>query len=146
MYDGVKPTYQTSHQPVLHHLDPSELFELWANASTYALGAVLAQRDQQGKAHTVMYLSKALTAPERNYTIADKEFLAIIFALKKVRHLVKDSPHKLLIYMDHDNLQYYQGPQKLDQRVAHYLSFLADFDYELKHIVGTKNWADPLSR
>jgi hypothetical protein len=23
---------------------------------------------------------------------------------------------------------------------------LADFNYELKHIAGTKNWADPLSR
>jgi hypothetical protein len=137
---------QVTSEPVLHHPDPSEPFELWADASTYALGAVLAQQDQQGKAHAIMYLSKALTAPERNYTITDKEFLAIIFALKKVRHLVKDSPHKLLIYTDHDNLRYYQEPQKLDRRVARYLSFLADFDYELKHIVGTKNWADPLSR
>jgi hypothetical protein len=75
---------QVTSEPVLHHPNPSQPFELWADASTYALGAVLAQCDPQGKAHTVMYLSKALTAPERNYTIADKEFLAIIYALKKV--------------------------------------------------------------
>jgi hypothetical protein len=137
---------QVTSEPVLHHPNPSQPFELWADASTYALGAVLAQRDQQGKAHAVMYLSKALTAPERNYTIADKEFLAIIYALKKIRHIVKDSPHKLIIYTDHDNLRYYREPQKLDRWVARYLSFLADFDFELRHIAGTKNWADPLSR
>jgi hypothetical protein len=30
--------------------------------------------------------------------------------------------------------------------VARYLALLADFDYELRHIAGTKNWADALSR
>ena len=101
---------------------------------------------RQARPHAVFYLSKALTEPERNYTIADKEFLAIIHALKKVRHLVKDSPHPIQIYTDHDNLRYYRDPQKLNRRVARYLGVLADFDYELHHIKGTKNWADPLSR
>jgi hypothetical protein len=48
--------------------------------------------------------------------------------------------------MDHDNLRYYRQPQKLVQHVARYLALLADFDYELQHIAGTKNWADALSR
>ena len=137
---------QVTSEPALHHPDPNKQFELYVDASTYALGGVLAQRDEAGKAHAVFYLSKALTEPERNYSIADKEFLAIIHALKKVRHLVKDSPHPIQIYTDHDNLHYYRDPQKLCRRVARYLGVLADFDYELHHIKGTKNWADPLSR
>jgi hypothetical protein len=137
---------QVTSDPVLRHPNPNQQYELYVDASTYALGAVLAQRDEDDKQHAVAYLSRALRAPERNYTIADKEFLAIIEALKRVRHLVKDSPHKLIIYTDHDNLRYYRHPQKLNRRVARYLGFLEDFDYELRHIAGTKNWADPLSR
>jgi hypothetical protein len=34
---------QVTSEPVLHHPDPSQPFELWANTLTYALGAVLAQ-------------------------------------------------------------------------------------------------------
>src|ERR1700730_13170266 len=137
---------QVTKDPVLYHPDPAKQYELFVDASTFALGAVLAQRDDDGKLHAVYYLSKALIAAEWNYTIADKEFLAIIEALKRVWHLVKDSPHKLVIHTDHDNLRYYRQPQKLNRRVARYLSTLADFDYELRHIARTRNWADALSR
>jgi hypothetical protein len=137
---------QVTSDPVLWHPDPQKQYELFVDASTFALGAVLAQRDENNKPHAVLYFSRALRAPERNYTIADKEFLAIIEGLKKVRHLVKDAPHKLIVYTDHDNLRYYRHPQKLNRRVARYLGMLADFNYELKHIAGTRNWADPLSR
>jgi hypothetical protein len=137
---------QVTHSPVLFHLDPHSQYELYVDASTFTLGAVLAQRDENKRAHAVAYFSCALRAPERNYTIADKEFLAIVEALKKVRHLVKDSPHKLVIYTDHNNLRYYREPQKLNRRVARYLALLANFNYELRHIAGTRNWANPLSR
>ena len=56
------------------------------------------------------------------------------------------SPHKLTIYMDHDNLHYYRHPQKLNHRVARYIAFLADFNFELVHLPGKRNQADPLSR
>ena len=48
--------------------------------------------------------------------------------------------------MDHTNLQYYWHPQKINRRVARYINFLEDFNYQLKHIPGTHNRADTLSR
>jgi hypothetical protein len=50
------------------------------------------------------------------------------------------------VYTDHANLQYYRHPQKINRRVARYISTLADYNIELKHLPGTKNHADPLSR
>jgi len=50
------------------------------------------------------------------------------------------------VYTDHANLQYYRHPQKINQRVARYISFLEDFNYQLKHILGTSNRANALSR
>src|ERR1700730_10942573 len=119
---------QVTKDPVLYHPDPAKQYELFVDASTFALGAVLAQRDDDGKLHAIYYLSKALIAAERNHTIANKEFLAIIEALKHVRHLVKDSPHKLVIHTDHNNLRYYQQPQKLNRWVDS-LSRQPDHEY-----------------
>jgi len=72
--------------------------------------------------------------------------VAIIKGLKCVWHLVMGMPHKLTIYMDHDNLCYYRHPQKLNHHVARYIVFLADFNFELVHLPGKRNQADPLSR
>jgi transposase InsO family protein len=112
----------------------------------FALGSILYQRDDNNKRQAVAYHSKALNQAERNYSIGDREFLAIIEGLKRVRHLVMGSPHKLTIYMDHDNLRYYRHPQKLNCHVARYIVFLADFNFELVHLPGKRNQADPLSR
>jgi hypothetical protein len=132
-------------EPVLWHPDPSKLYELEVDASTFALGSILYQRDDNNKHRAVAYHSKALNQAERNYSIGDREFLAIIEGLKQVRHLVMGSPHKLVIYTDHDNLCYYQHPQKLNHRIACYIVFLADFNFELVHLPGKRNQADPLS-
>jgi hypothetical protein len=133
-------------EPVLWHPNPAKQYELEVDASAFALGSILYQRDDNNKRRAVAYHSKALNAAERNYSIGDREFLAIIEGLKRVRHLVMGSPHKLIIYTDHDNLRYYRHPQKLNRRVARYIAFLADFDFELVHLPGKRNQADPLSQ
>lgn len=92
------------------------------------------------------YLSKALTLPKQNYDIWDQEFLAIVAALCHWRHLLVGTLEPVVILTDHTNLQYYQHPQKINRRVARYINFLEDFNYQLKHIPGAKNRADALSR
>ena len=92
------------------------------------------------------YYLKVLNATERNYDIWDREFISVIFGLRNWRHLLIGSPHKVSVYMDHAKLQYYQHPQKINQRVAQYISTLADYNLELRHLPRTKNQADPLSR
>jgi len=61
--------------------DPEHQFFLEVNASSFALGAILFQKDKQGWQCNVAYFFKALTAPERNYDIWDQEFLAIVVAI-----------------------------------------------------------------
>jgi RNase H-like domain found in reverse transcriptase len=116
------------------------------DASSFALGSILFQKDDTGKRQAVAYHSRALTPSERNYAVGDREFLAMIEGLKRNRHLVMGLPHKLTLYTDHDNLRFYRHPQKLNRRVARYIAFLADFNLEIKHLPGRRNQADPLSR
>ena len=56
------------------------------------------------------------------------------------------SPHKVTVWTDHANLQYYCHPQKVNRRVARYIAVLGDYNLKLKHLPGIKNHADGLSR
>ena len=49
-----------------------------ADASDFATGAVLSQKQDDGKIHPIAFMSKSLNDAERNYEIYDKELLAVI--------------------------------------------------------------------
>ncbi|KAL6328435.1 hypothetical protein AAG906_038310 [Vitis piasezkii] len=57
-------------------------FEVMYNASDFAIGAILGQRDD-GKPYVIYYASKTLNEVQRNYTTIEKELLAVVFALDK---------------------------------------------------------------
>ena len=101
-------------RPILKMVDQSEPFELECDASMYALGAVLLQRDTNGDKHPVAYFSKALTPAQQNYHCSDQEFLAIIKAFKEWRHYLEGSPHPIVIWSDHENLTRWREPQQLN--------------------------------
>ena len=66
--------------PVLQLANTSQPFQVHTDASDLAIGAVLLQEDEQGQ-HPVAYASRKLTAAERNYTITERETLAVVYAL-----------------------------------------------------------------
>jgi len=78
-FEILKTAYAS--KPVLMVADYDKAFEIEADASLFAMGAVLLQRDINGDQHLVAYYSKALTAPRQNYQTYDHEFLSIIRAL-----------------------------------------------------------------
>ncbi len=68
-------------------------------------------------------------------------------ALKNWRLLLAGSPHKIIIYSDHLNLQYWKTPQRISRRVAREVLELSEYDFEIRHIPGKQNGrADALSR
>ena len=65
--------------PILTSLDNTQPFNIEADSSDFATGAVLSQQSpDDGTWHPVVFLSKSLSAVERNYEIHDKEMLTII--------------------------------------------------------------------
>jgi len=68
-------------EPILRHADPELLFLVETDASNYAIGTFLSQRNKvTNELHPICFYSKGLTKTERNYPIYDKELLAIINA------------------------------------------------------------------
>ncbi len=88
-----------------------------------------------------------LNEAQRNYDIYDLELLAIVMALKNWRPLLVGSPHKIIIYSNHLNLQYWRLPQRISRRVAREVLELSEYDFEIRHLPGRLNGrADALSR
>ncbi len=136
-----------TEEPVLAHPDLTQQFEVEVDASGYAVGATLMQRKEDGKKHPIGYFSATLNEAQRNYDIYDLELLAIVLAFRNWRPLLAGSPHKVIVYSDHLNLQYWRSPQKISRRVAREVLKLSEYDFEIRHIAGKANGrADALSR
>jgi len=90
----------------LAHANLNKQFELEVDASRYAVGAVLLQCKEDGKKHPIGYYSVTLNEAQRNYDIYNLKLLAIVMALWNWQPLLVGSPHKIIIYSDHLNLQY----------------------------------------
>ena len=135
-----------ARNPKLHPPDLNRPFELHTDASAYALGATLFQRDARGKKLMLGAASRTLSAPERNYDVWDREFMGFIYGLNHWRHLLAGTSIPVQVFVDHANLTYYRHPQKIPRRVARYLNDLSEYNFVLKHIAGTANRADALSR
>jgi uncharacterized protein Usg len=122
-------------------------FKLEIDASNYATGVVLIQRDKKGRKVHVGYHSEALDEAERNYDVYDREFLALIRAFKFWRHFLEGSSHKIKVFTNHTNLAKHREAQKLSGKITQYISFLSRFNYEFHHVPGRQNrLADALSR
>jgi hypothetical protein len=143
-FDKLKRRVTT--EPVLAHPILTDPFELEVDASGFAMGAVLLQKKEDGKKHPIAYYSKTLSAAERNYDVYDLKLLAIVNALDHWRPYLAGSPHKIVIYSDHQNLLYWKEPHKISRRVAREVLMLSEYNFEICHIKGTANGrADALS-
>ncbi|XP_069622826.1 uncharacterized protein, partial [Ranitomeya imitator] len=104
--------------PILHRPDVDKPFLLEVDASSVGAGAVLYQKDAQGRKHPCFFFSKTFTPAERNYSIGDRELLAMKLAFSEWRHLLEGARFPFQVYTDHKNLVYLQTAQRLNSRQA----------------------------
>ena len=119
-------------------------FEIMCDASDYAIGVVLGQREDK-KAFVIYYASKTLDSAQANYTTTEKEFLAVVFALEKFRSYIVGSP--VTIFTDHAALKYLLSKQDTKPRLTRWILLCQEFNLTIKDKKGVENVvADHLSR
>jgi hypothetical protein len=134
-------------KPVLVVPNPAEPFYVESDASKWATGAVLRQRDTNGDLKPCGYISHSFTPTERNYAIYDRELLGIIRALETWRHFLEESPHPVTVFSDHKNLTYFKEARKLNRRQARWSLYLSRFNLHLFYVPGSRMiQSDALSR
>uniref|UniRef100_A0A8H7N3N8 Reverse transcriptase RNase H-like domain-containing protein n=1 Tax=Bionectria ochroleuca TaxID=29856 RepID=A0A8H7N3N8_BIOOC len=105
--------------------DPTKEVELETDASDYAIGVQLSQRDDDGVLHPVVFFSKKLHGAELNYPIYDKEFMAIMRVFEEFEHYCLGTIHKVKVYTDYKNIQYFATTQQLNGRQIRYAEYLS---------------------
>ena len=105
---------------------------LQTDASNIGLGAVLEQ-DQR----VVGYASRTLTKAEANYSVTQRECLAIVWAMKQFRHYLLGCTFQLM--KDHE--------QKMEGLLCRWALAIQEFSFEIVYRKGMTNGnADALSR
>ena len=143
-FETLKKLFTT--EPILAHFDPDLPCILEADASGWATGGTLSQRNKRGRLQTIGYFSAKNTPAEANYTIHDKELLAVIKCAEEWSSELRASPH-ITVLSDHKNLQYFTASRQLSERHVRWSDILSRINMMFEYRLGTSNGrADALSR
>ncbi|KAJ9532359.1 hypothetical protein QJQ45_010456 [Haematococcus lacustris] len=131
--------------PVVRPPDFSRPFTVKTDASLYAIGAVLSQRDDNGAEYVVAYESRKLQPAEINYPTHDRELLAVVHALTLWRHYLLGRP--FTIETDNCPITHIMTQPHLSARQLRWTQLLAPYSFTLVHKAGkTHIVPDALSR
>ncbi|CAK1591326.1 unnamed protein product [Parnassius mnemosyne] len=141
-FEVLKEKLTTSR--VLAYPDFSKPFILTCDASNFAISAILSQ-GQIGKDHPIAFASRTLNKAECNYSVTEKECLAIVFGTKAFRPYLYG--RTFTIVTDHKPLQWLFSCKDPGSRLIRWRLKLEEFDYIIVHKKGKINTnADALSR
>nr|GEZ99879.1 reverse transcriptase domain-containing protein [Tanacetum cinerariifolium] len=113
-------------------------FELMYDASDFAIGAVLRQR-QKKHFRPIQYASKTMTEAESNYTTTKKEMLAVVYAFEKFwSYLIMN---KSIMYTDHSALKYLFAKKDSKARLLRWVLLLQEFTFKVIDTKRAKNLA-----
>ena len=137
-FEGIKQALSSASVLALPAFDKP--FTLVCDASDYGVGAVLMQDDRP-----IAYESRRFSPAELNYTVSEKEALAVVHALKIWRCYL-ESGQEVVLVTDHHPNTYMQNQVTLSRRQARWSEFMARFNFRWEYRPGRLNVADPLSR
>lgn len=130
--------------PVLATPDFEKPFTVHCDASAYGLGGMLSQ-SVDGRDHPVAFVSRSLSAAERNYSATEREALAVLFAVEKFEPYLGSRQFKVVT--DHASLKWFTRLENPSGRLARWSCRLSQFNFTVEHRKGTDNVVpDALSR
>ncbi len=136
-FDNVKTTI--AKVVVLAYPDFTKPFEIYTDASTKQLGAVITQENRP-----IAFFSRKLSGAQSKYTVTKLELLAIVETLKEFNGMLWGQ--QINVYTDHKNLRR-DGLGLTSDRVTRWMILLEDYASEIIYIKGIHNTvADAISR
>ncbi|KAI5151321.1 hypothetical protein ENBRE01_2056 [Enteropsectra breve] len=123
--------------------DFSQRFYMYTDASFGAIGGVLTQKNEDNE-EAVIWISRPLNSAEKNYTVTEKECLAIVWCIEKMKMYLFA---EFSLLTDHNSLIWLLKMKEPTGRLARWIMKLQNYAYTVEHIRGKDNiFADSLSR
>lgn len=130
--------------PILAHPIPGNPFILMTDASTKAVGGILAQEHPEGR-RVIAYESHKLTSTEMNWPPRELEMWAIVHCVRKWKRFLRGA--EVVIETDHRSLEYFRTQKELSPKLARWLEDLEELKYKIVYVAGASNCGpDALSR
>lgn len=131
--------------PILSIYGPNLETELHCDASSIGFGAILLQRQNDGRFHPVFYFSKRTTDVESRYHSYELETLAIVYALRRFRVYLIGVRFKIVT--DCLSLTLTLNKKLLNPRIHRWALEMQSFDYTIEHRSSNRmTHVDALSR
>ena len=131
--------------PVLAYPDLNKEYLLETDASKLGLGAMLSQKQANGRYHPVAFGSRALHGAEVNYYSMKLEFLAMKWSIKHFQTYLLG--HQFEVHTDNNPLTYFLTSSNIDATKQRWINELVKYDFSLEYQKGKNNTvADALSR
>lgn len=131
--------------PVLSIYDPKKETELHTDASALGFGAILLQRQEDGKFHPVAYFSKVTTESEKKLHSYVLETLAIYYALERFRIYLEGL--QFTIVTDCNSLAQAFNKKDMNRSIGRYICEMMNYQFVVKHRSGANMChVDALSR
>ena len=132
------------NSPILALPDFSQEMVLTCDASDKSISFNLSQVIN-GLDHVIEYGARGLRKSELNYSVSQKELLAIITGVQHYHDYLSGA--EFLIRTDNSALQYLNSMKHATGRLGRWNLLLSTYKYRVEHVKGTKNVvADALSR
>ncbi|VVC41753.1 Ribonuclease H-like domain,Integrase, catalytic core,Reverse transcriptase domain [Cinara cedri] len=135
---------------VLVHFNPSFPIILTTDASNDGIAGCLSHKMPDGDERPISFISRTFMPAENNYSVTDKEALAIFWSVRKLFQYLQNqvftirTDHKPLVGILGENKNI---PTMASARFQRWAVFLAGFQYKLEYIKGNDNFtSDLLSR
>jgi hypothetical protein len=136
-FDNIKEAI--AKEVVLAYPDFTKPFDIYTDASTKQLGAVITQDNRP-----IAFFSRKLSGAQSKYTVIKLELLAIVETLKEFKGMLRGQ--RLNVYTNHKNLTR-DGLGLTSDRVTHWRILLEEYAPEIIYIKGIHNTvADAISR
>ena len=135
---------RVTEQSELYIPDWNDQFYINVDASDFAMGAVLYQRDKSKEAHPIAYASKSFAKSQLNWSATEKELFGVIWTTRKWDVYCTRKP---IIRSDHLSLLNIRKQKDPRRKLARWITELENVNCTLQFLKGEENIeADCLSR
>ena len=117
--------------PVLAYPDPNKEYLLKTDASKLELGAVLSQKQSDGRYHLVAFRSRALHGVKVNYHSTKLKFLAMKWSIEHFQIYLLGRCFK--VHTDNNPLMYFLTSPNMDATKQRWINELVKCDFSLKY-------------
>jgi hypothetical protein len=104
--------------PILRGPNWTLPFHISIDASDIAIGGVLGQKEDQ-QSYAIYFIRKNLSLAELNYTVTEKEFLAVVHAINKFHHYI--TGYEVFVHTGHSTIRFLMNKPITNGRVTTWL-------------------------